>query len=148
MDHRAELRRCLVECDVAGIRAVWVHVFPSMPQPETEEDALVSIHMARVRTESIPFRLRAYSHSWLMERTYPSGLPDELKPKAERMYPRAVGAVGISVRTMNNQQTERGAALERTISDAVMDAYADGREDPEFVRARMMEAKDKFLETE
>src|ERR1044072_6980895 len=91
------LRRCLEECDVAGIRALWAQIPPGMPQPHTDAEALATIHRARTEANSIALRLRAYSHRWLEDRGLPSGLPDELRPRAERMYPRVVDGVGISV---------------------------------------------------
>lgn len=137
MSVTAAFRRFLADLDVAGVRRLWRAANPGMPQPESDEEALVSIHMARTAMESIELRSRAYSHAWLRERGLPSLLSDELRPRAERMYPVAVTAVGIgALRPQPYTPILRGAA-----EDAVLEAYADRRTDPEFVRARMREAR-------
>jgi hypothetical protein len=145
-EHAAEMRRCLVACDIAGMRRLWAHVSPHLPQP-SESQALIAIHHARTQTNSIELKYRAYSHRWLRERGYPSGLPDELKPAAERLYPRIVDGVGIAVKAMSEHRKAEAIALRGAMSDAVADAYANGNKEPEFVKARMREARDKFLRT-
>ena len=45
--------RCLEQCDVEGVRRLWHHVSPNMPQPQTDKDALVTIHMARTQMEAM-----------------------------------------------------------------------------------------------
>ena len=97
MQHSAEVRRCLIDCDVAQLRKLWQHVAPHLPQPETDADALVSLHFARTLASFVSFRARAYSHRWLIDNGWPSGLPDHMKPRAERLYPRVVEGVGVSV---------------------------------------------------
>jgi len=137
-------RRCLEELDVVGARRVWAHVAPHLPQPKTDSETLVTMHMVRTISESMPFNLRAYSHRWLLDHNYPSQLPDHLKPKAERIYPKIVTAVGISVNGpayMKDVLTTVRLSME----DAVNDCYADGKTEPEFVRARMKEAREKVL---
>jgi hypothetical protein len=59
MQHTAELRRCLIDCDVPQLRKLWAHVAPNWPQPKTDRDALVALHLARTQTNGIPFRARA-----------------------------------------------------------------------------------------
>jgi hypothetical protein len=79
---------------------------------ESDAEALVTLHHARTQAESIALKLRAWSHRWLLEHGYPSGLPDHLKPSAERIYPRVVEGVGISVNFRSpilQPITERGA---------------------------------------
>lgn len=142
--HADEFRRCLVDCDIEGIRKLWKHVYPSMPQPESDEDTLVCIHLTRTAAERVPFRFRAYSHAWLTERTIRSLLPDELRPKADRMYPHVVSAVGICVATLGNRKTDYHHAVMRAMSDRVADLYADGIEDPLIVKARMKEVHDRL----
>jgi hypothetical protein len=88
--------------------------------------------------------MRAYSHSWLCERGLPSALPDHLKPKADRLYPRVVEAVGVSVKDLSGRRREYARRLEMAMADAVAEAYADGRREPEFVKARMQEARERF----
>jgi len=135
--HEAEMRRCLEALDVEGARRLWHHLAPHMAGCGNAE-ALASLHMARTQAESIAFRLRAYSHRWLTDNGYPSGLPDEMKPKAERIYPTIVTTVGISVISKYPQVSgEIGDAMR----DVVENCYADGKEDPEYIRPRMLEAR-------
>lgn len=141
----AAFKRCLEEVDVVGIRKLWAYVSPHLPQPQTDNDALVCIHHARTQTRSISTRLRFYSHRWLLDQGYPSGLPDELKPSAERMYPRVVDGVGISVNSKNPIMKPINNIVRGAMSDAVEEAYADKKTDPVFVRARMNEARDKTV---
>lgn len=142
MHHHAEMRRCLEDVDVAGIRALWAHVSPNLPQPKTDDQALVVLHHARTQAQSIPLKLRAYSHRWLLERGYPTGLPDQLKPSAERLYPRVEGAVGISV-NIRGPLAPAAPLIRVAMEDAVKECYADGHKTTDIVKPRMMEARSK-----
>lgn len=141
MGHNFEFRRCLLDCDVAAIRRIWAHVCPHLPQPATDADALVTLHIARTSAASLPLRHRAYSHRWCEDNGYPSQLPDALKPKAERIYPRIADAVGISVNATSPERKKLATVVRGAMEDAVMEAYADRRTDPEHVRERMMQAR-------
>src|SRR5579872_6695472 len=123
--HSAEFRRCLVELDVAGVRKLWRHVSPHLPQPASDADALATIHVARTQTESIPLKLRAWSHRWLLDHGFPSMLPDPLKPSAERLYPRVVEGVGISVNFRSPILQPITGLVRGAMEDAVSEAYAD-----------------------
>lgn len=97
--------------------------------------------MARTAAGSIALQLRAYSHRWLLDNGYPSQLSDDLKPRAERLYPKVEGVVGISV---NSKYPAVQRAIEGAMQNAVIETYADGhRDEPEVVRARMMEARER-----
>lgn len=141
LTHADAFKRCLVNTDVTGLKALWAHVFPHLHQPADDEQALIMLHHARTQAESVRFRLRAYSHAWLTERALPSGLPDRLRPRAERIYPRIVEGVGISVRARSPEMAPLADAVHRAMQDAVEDAYAEGRTDPVFVRKRMFDAR-------
>lgn len=134
-------RNLLERGDVEGLRAFWRQASPHLPQPETREQAEFVMHRARTEAESLPLKSRAYSHRWLCDRDLPSGLPDNLKPRAERIYPRIVEAVGISVNARSAMLKPLARQVERAMADAVEEAYADGRTDPGFIRARMAEVK-------
>jgi hypothetical protein len=72
-------------------------------------------------------------------------LPDQLKPKAERIYPRVVGVVGIASMAGPGVKTNFNRAIEKVMSDAVLETYADGHEQqPEIVKARMLEKRAEF----
>lgn len=136
-------RNLLERGDVEGLRAFWRQSSPHLPQPETREQAEIVMHRARTEAESVPLKKRAYSHRWLCDRGLPSGLPDELKPRAERIYPRVVEAVGISVNARSEMLKPLARQVERAMADAVEEAYADGRTDPGFIKTRMAEVKDR-----
>lgn len=137
-------RQALIECDVELVRKMWAHVSPHLPQPKGDAETLAEIHYARTGAESIPFKHRAYSHRWLTERSYPSGLPDPLRPRAERLYPRIVEAVGIAVKSLaGNKPLARAVGL--AMKNAVKECNADGVKDPAIIRARMQEMKFRVL---
>lgn len=142
MDHSAEFRRCLDTLDVKAARRLWQHVMSHLPQPANDRECLVMLHHARTQTNSIYLKLRVYSHRWLTDNGYPSGLPDELKPKAEQICPKIVSAVGISANAKNPILRPIAKIAQQHMSDVVMDAYADGEPDPVPLKARMMAARE------
>jgi len=112
-----------------------------MPQPKSDADTLVAIHHARTQSIWLRFRARAYSHAWLMERGLPTGLPDDLRPKAERLYPVFASAVGVAVKSSYPQVVQE---ISCAMTDAVLEAEDDGRlTDSPFVKARMLEERQK-----
>lgn len=145
-DYGGAFRQCLLDIDTNTMRKLWRYVAPNMPQPESDRDITISIHHARTLAKSLPFEPRAYSHSWLMERQLPSGLPDHLKPRAERLYPWIVSAVGISINYSNPDLKPVGEAVRKAMEAVVLEAHADGRmEDKAFLWPRMMEARRRVL---
>lgn len=139
LGHAAEMRRCLLELDAAGMRRLWRHVAPHLPQPRTDAEAIRGMHLARTQAKSIPERFRFYSHRWLVDNGYPSGLPDELKPMAERIYPRVVDGVGISALHRAPGADLVMGAMEKS----VLESYGDDVTDPATIKRRMMEARAK-----
>jgi hypothetical protein len=140
-------RRCLEECDVATARKIWAHVAPGMPQPATDFEALITLHHARTQCVAIRMRLRAWSHRWLLDHGLPSGLPDRLKPRAERIYPQVVSAVGISVNATSSRRLALAEAMQGAMEYAVLEAYADHQTEPAFVKTRMIAARDRVLKS-
>lgn len=137
-------RRVLETLDVADGFRLWKHQFPHLPPPENDEGMLIMLHMARTQTESVPFRMRAYSHAWLGERSLPSQLPDHLKRPAERLYPRVSAAVGISFKVSDPFLKPAYDLVRGAMEGAVYEAEADGRLlDDLHVKVRMNEAKEK-----
>jgi hypothetical protein len=68
----------------------------------------------------------------------PSMLPDELKPRAERMYPMIVSGVGIAVKAKNPLFQPVADEVRKAMEIAVREADADQRlTDVPFVRQRM-----------
>lgn len=145
MNHSAEFRRCLEECDAAAVRKLWQHMAPHLHQPESDHEALATIHRARTEMASMRFRLRAYSHRWLIDNGYPSALPDEFKPRAERLYPQIAEGVGIAVRAMSELMRPAVKVIQGAMTDAVSEAYADGRTDAGYVKGRIMAARQETV---
>ena len=136
-----EIRRCLIELDIEGMVRAWGRMWPGLPVPATRGEVLVALHIARTTAATVPLRLRAYSHRWLIDQGYPSQLPDHLKSRAERLYPKVEKSVGISV---NSKYPVVKHAIQTAMEQAVLEAYADGHSDePEKVRQRMLEARQK-----
>lgn len=145
--HAAEFRRCLSECDVEAIQKLSKHVSPHLPQPLNDQEALATIHHARTQSEWLDLRSRAYSHSWLLDHNLPSGLPDDLKPKVERLYPRIVEGVGIAVKATSDLLKPIIGNVRDAMSNAIAEAYADNKTDPTFVKNRIMEARSKAIKS-
>lgn len=140
------VKALLIAGDVQGLRRFWASFAPHLPQPNTDHEAAVVLHHARTQSRSVPMRLRAYSHRWLIDHAMESGLPDILKPRAERMYPTSQSAVGISVNTRSDIFKPILGEVQKSMEDSVMDSFMDGKlEDTKFVTARMFEARKKTI---
>ena len=141
-----ELQRVAESLDVPGARRVWKAIAPHLPQPGGDHEVLIMLHHARTQSDTIAFKHRAYSHAWLGDRAIPSGLPDHLKPRAERLYPRVVSAVGIGVLAMSRVVAPIANQIRTSMEDAVLEAEADGKLlDSPHVRRRMAEAKERTV---
>jgi hypothetical protein len=145
MEHAAEFRRCLVDLDVAAAMRLWAHVNPHLPQPTSAGQMTIVLHHARTQANSVPLKLRAWSHRWLLDHDLPSGLPDALKPKAERLYPKIIEAVGISVNVSSPEMKPVAEEVQRAMSDAVLESFADGITDPVLVSAAMKRGREKAI---
>ncbi len=146
MSYAGEMRRCLEEVDITAARRLWAKLAPNCPQPESDGEVLATIHYARTRTVTLPKRARFYSHRWLEDHNLPSGLPDAMRPPAERMYPRSESAVGISYNARSSLLKSVTDHVRSAMEYAVLDAYADGNQDDHsFIRLRMNEARLRTL---
>jgi len=146
MDKAAAMLDMLERCDVQGVRRLWRKLEPTQPQPLDDAAALVALHAARTKCQGVTFKARAYSHAWLMDRGYPSLLPDELRPMAHRVYPVIASAVGFAMKGTSPQMREIIPAVQKDVSDAIEEAAADGRLlDSPFVRARIIETKNRAV---
>lgn len=138
-------RRAIADLDVGIAKAHWESIFPKLPRC-ADSQILTMLHIARTRVPGIAPRLRVHSHEWLLDRGLPSFLPDEMKPKCEQAGPRVVTGVGISINFRNPILKPIGAQVERAMSDAVLEAAADGKlNDAAHVRGRMMDAKTRTI---
>lgn len=140
-----DFRAALEAGDVRKLRRMWSAWFPHLPQPSSAEQAETVMHYARTQAETVSFKARAWSHRWLTERSLPSGLPDRLKPSAERIYSRIVEGVGISVNCRNPVLKPAMVEVRKAMEDVVADCYANGDTAPELVRALMFEAREKTM---
>lgn len=143
MNAASAFRQVLSEGDVQGLRELWALTHPHLPPLQNAAQAEIVLHRARTETRTVPFKKRAYSHAWLVERGLPSGLPDYLKPRAERLYPVISEAVGISVTARRNSSPDRAIAVQQAMEGAVLECYADGVQDVTVIKARMQEARQK-----
>jgi hypothetical protein len=117
------------------------HIFR---RPQSRGDVEIAMHYQRTVSTTVGFKFRAYSHRWLTERGIPSMLPDELKPRAERMYPMIVSGVGIAVKAKNPLFQPIADEVRKAMEIAVREADADQRlTDVPFVRQRMREARER-----
>lgn len=109
--HQREILRCLVALDVAGIRRVWKEMAPHLDQPESDWDALRTMHEARIRMEKLSPEQKRYSEHWLRE----------MKNKTK-----IAAAVGIAVKALRGEDRERAANIQAAMSEAVLVAIKDG----------------------
>lgn len=139
MSAAAEFRQALILGDWATCARAWVKLNPGLPIPSKLEAQKI-MHLARTAANSIPLDARAYSHRWCLDMGLPSQLPDNLKPKAERLYPNVVEVVAV----MSMKPHEPlNAALNGAAMYAVRDALAMGDDDPALLRRLQAEARKK-----
>jgi hypothetical protein len=133
---------CMVSLDVKRAREVWKLVAPHLPLIKSDAEMLATLHLARTQSSLVTDKLRFYSHCWLLERGHPSALPDKLKPAAERMYPRMVRSVGISMNARSDLFRPIVGQVRGAMEDAVLEVYSDGKsEDIPLIKQRMSEAR-------
>jgi hypothetical protein len=143
--HSAEMLRCIRDCDAESAMRLWKAVRPHAAQPENAHQALIMLHYARTKLGNMPQRLRFYSHCWLRGHDLPSALPDHLKPKAERMYPIIVQAVGVSSGGLGGSKGAFNYAIQDVMRDAVLETQADGHDlASPVVKHRMLEKRALF----
>jgi len=147
MTAAARLRECLEEVDARTAVRLWGHLFPGLPQTRDPAEAVIAIHMARTGAESVALHKRLYSHAWLSERGYPSQLPVELRPPAERNRPRIAEAVGVAVMCTSGRldRIEEAAEIERVMAAAAGDMMLAGITDPKRVSAHMWQARGAWI---
>ena len=127
--HAAEFRRCLVDLDIAGIRRLWAHVSPHLPQPANDEEALYTLHLARTKTPTLPLSLRTYSKKWLQE----------------RQVGRIAYGVGIAIAAPLHRR-KQALSVRAAMSDAVTRAVNAGvslETESDEIKKRMLIARDK-----
>lgn len=131
LQHANEFKRCLVELDVQGIRRLWNHVSPNLPQPKNDDEALHTMHLARTKMKGLHPKLVKYSKAFL----------------AERARSKVVTGVGIAVHAPVWRQAH-ALEVRSAMEHAVMSAYKEGVDlDTEAaeVSKRMQQAQRKIL---
>ncbi|MEN6306081.1 MAG: hypothetical protein ABFD96_25370 [Armatimonadia bacterium] len=135
--HNAELLRCLLTLDVAGMMSLWRHMAPHLAE-QSPKDALIAMHIARCEMRTIPRKAKDYSRAWLAERGYQciegrwvAGLP-----------PAGVVAqtVGIAVRSKYPVVQKR---IHRAMDDALQNAMAKGVTEAPMQKEAMLKARAK-----
>ena len=63
MRNQREVLRCLFALDIPGIRKVWKQMAPHLDQPESDWDALRTMHEARVRMLRISPQQKRYQRA-------------------------------------------------------------------------------------
>lgn len=142
--HEAEAHRCIRDLDVAGYRRLWRHIAPHLPQPTDDKQAAAMLHHARTQSTKLPLKLRAYSHRYLLDHGLPSGLPDHMKPKAERLYPVVREMVGLSINYSAAFLKPAADEIRSTLEIEVLDAFSGTRTvDHSKLRAHLLDTKDR-----
>lgn len=139
------MMRCIRDCDAVLAMRIWKWERPNAAQPENVYQATMMLHYARTKLSNIPHKERFWSHCWLLDHAFPSALPDHLRAKAERMYPVEVAVVGIASGSGPQRKNAFNYAVEKVMSDAVLEMQADGhRLGAPIVKARMLEKRAIF----
>jgi hypothetical protein len=130
-DVAAAFRSCLINLDVKGIRKLHRLVNPHLPQPKDDEEALMTLHIARTQSKFLPEHARQYSREWL----------------AERRAGVIAHAVGVSVGMPSQPLNARQEDVRDAMSDSAGDSHKKGldldKDAPE-IKNRMMEARRKI----
>lgn len=144
-EYSDNMLQCIREIDHELAMKLWKHIRPRDPQPENDLQAVIMLHYARTKIASMPEGLRLYSHCFLRDYGIPSALPDHLRPKAERLYPVGTRSVGVSSGKAGGGKTVFNLAVQKVMSDAVLETYADGHIDnPQKIKARILEMRARF----
>lgn len=122
-----EFREALLAADPARVMAIWRQGFPHLPGPESRDQALKAIHMARVRMANIPPSAKAYSEAWLAEH--------------ERVQVAKAVAIGVGIGPQTPVMMRRAVDLRHEMSESVLLSVRDGldlEDDAAEVKRRFM----------
>lgn len=136
--HGKEFRRCLLELDVDGMRRLWALTAGHLPQPQSAEEALYTMHLARVQMKNISHRARLYSQAWLKER--------EKKSVVAPAVGTAVGGLPGSKRTQRH--VDLAGELQHVVLQSVragIDVEADAKEVKIRIDDRIAKFKGRYL---
>lgn len=112
------------------MRRLHAHIWPHYPQPETDADALFSMHVARTQLQMIPEAARQYSEQWLIE----------------RQRGKFAKAVGVAIKALTPGSARRASNRAEAMLDAVNESIKAGIDidtEADEVRRRMEIARKK-----
>jgi hypothetical protein len=95
-------------------------LFPAYPAPASDAEALTILHRARTESASVSKAARIYSHEWLVDRGFPSGLDLNRDDRT------VAEAVGISVRARDPSRIDVANEVHDAMQNVVLDTYANG----------------------
>lgn len=142
--HRAEFLRCLNDLDLVAARRLWAVHYPNDDAIRTDFEAAAVLHCARTLNSRVPERKRLYSHNWLLDHGLPSGLPEALKPRAERAEAQYIDSVIIGrVDDPDSFLAPIWRVVQARMERRCAELQADGlMKDPAKLRALLLEARD------
>lgn len=148
-NHTDLMRLYLETQDVAGLRKLWAHMAPHLPQPKSDYEVQVMMHSARTQSVSLAFKARAYSHRWLLANGLPSGLPNALQPRAEQADFKFAFGVGIAMKVASSDPAKKALAhsIQTAMGRAIEDAFAEKKTGMSFLRRQMADARDRAIRT-
>jgi len=127
----SSFRGCLEMLDVRGVRRLWAQTAPHLPQPRDDDEALHTLHEARVRSQSIPASRRAYSAAWLAERDL------------QAAEPQIVSAVGAASNATDPGLKRAVEGAMTRAAEAMIAAGYDPDRDAAEIRRAMLDARAK-----
>jgi hypothetical protein len=133
----SEFRRCLIESDVAGAQSLWAKANPGLPRLDADQ-AITSLHMARIEAKSMPRSLKAYSLAWLAERGF--SMVDGQWVCGPVKRDGIAEAVGVASMSTDPHFSNR---IVRAMNDALLNGMAKGITEPVMQRELMMAARAK-----
>lgn len=145
MSARADFQRALRERDVPLLRRASAALFPEFPLPESEEEAIAQMHIARTMQSWMTLEERAYSHHWLVDRGLPTMLPPELRPGADRYRPEISKSVGVSHATGKEWLKDASPLIVQAMTRTVENNQDLIDKDPELLKDKILYARsDEF----
>lgn len=134
---QSEFRQALRDRDVPLLMKASKVLFPKDQQPADETEATAQMHIARTMQGWMTVEERAYSHFWLKDRGFPSMLPNELLPWAERFEPAIRSGVGIACGTGKEWLKPALPLIQGAMAKTVIDRQELIETDPDLLRDKI-----------
>jgi hypothetical protein len=140
VEHGAELRRCLIAADVAGLIKLWAHISPHLAD-QSPAQALLALHMARCEAKYISLKLKAWSKAFLADHgiqkidgRWTEGLPNPVV---------IAESVGIASRSVSGRVLPFNRKVMTSMDGALQNARAKGVTEAPMQREAMLKAREK-----